>query len=55
MVLPKRLAALAAGLAAAAALVEAGLSGAAPHTGSDAARRSRTEDSIILFINIFFR
>ena len=45
---------LEAGLAAAAALVAAGWSGAAPHTGSAAARSSRTSDLIILFIDYTF-
>ena len=55
IVFPKRLVGLAAGFGPPAVSVEAGRSGAAPQTGSDAARSSRTEDSIILFINIFFR
>jgi hypothetical protein len=55
MSFPKRLLKLSAGFAAAGATVAAGLSGAAPHTGRDATMRSRTEDSIILFIYIYFR
>src|ERR1035441_9539889 len=50
MSFPKRLLKLSAGFAAVGALVEAGLSGAAPKTGRDATMSSRTEDSIVLFI-----